>query len=253
MKPTKLSKIFLISTIILFIILGASILVNIILFNRAKQYYWELNQTRLDPIGLNKYPITSQTTINPDTTRVVFFGDSRAASWISPDVDQYEFINRGIGSQTSTQTLQRFAAHINPLKPNIIIVQIGVNDLKTIALFPQRKASIIENCKSNIQQIVEASNQLGAVVILTTIFPVGEVPLERKLFWSEEVATAINEVNAYISTLATEKVIILDTFAILADNQGMVLSKYKTDELHLNPEGYTALNQELIKLLNSVQ
>jgi uncharacterized membrane protein HdeD (DUF308 family) len=33
-------------------ILGGSICLNIFLFSRAKQYYLELNQTRLDPLGL---------------------------------------------------------------------------------------------------------------------------------------------------------------------------------------------------------
>ncbi len=249
----KLSKAFILLITLLFVILGGSIFINLILFNRAQQYYFELNKVRLDPVGLNKYPITPQAITDTNQIRVIFFGDSRAASWTSPNLKGYEFINRGIGSQTSIQNLQRFAAHINSLKPNIMIIQVGVNDLKTIPLFPQRKASIIENCKNNIQQIVEQSKQLDAVIILTTIFPVGEVPLERQPFWSDEVAEAINEVNTYISTLATDRVIILDTFPILADSQGMLLSEYRSDELHLNQDGYAVLNQELVKLLNSVQ
>jgi len=249
----KFSKVILPITFLLFAGLSTSVILNIMLFNRAKQYYFELNNVRLDTVGLNKYSLTSKPVTDTNLIRVVFFGDSRAASWTSPDLKGYEFINRGIGSQTSIQNIQRFADHVSPLKPNLIVIQVGVNDLKTIALFPQRKEAIIENCKTNLQQIVEASKQLGAVVILTTIFPIGEVPLERQLFWSDEVAAAINQVNTYLATLATEKVIVLDTFPILADPQGMLLSKYRADELHLNPQGYTVLNQELVKLLNQVQ
>ncbi|NJK68936.1 MAG: hypothetical protein HC789_06100 [Microcoleus sp. CSU_2_2] len=43
---------------------------------------------------------------------------------------------------------------------------------------------------------------------MTTIFPVGEVPLERKPFWSDEISRAIKEVNAYIATLAGEKTLV---------------------------------------------
>jgi lysophospholipase L1-like esterase len=246
----KLNKLWLLSGLFIFSSLIISVAFNLLLFNRAKQYYLELNQTRLDPIGLNKYPISPENSLENNLTRVVLFGDSRAASWTSPDLETYQFINRGIGSQTSIQTLERFNAHIAPLKPDIIIIQVGVNDLKTIALFPHKKEVIIENCKNNIQQIVEQSQQLNTRVILTTIFPIGKVPLERQPFWSDEIGEAINQVNTYLKTLASENIIILDTFPILANNQNIVLSEYQADELHLNRQGYIALNQALTQLLD---
>ena len=147
--------------------------------------------------------------------------------------------------------MQRFRAHVAPLKPDIIIIQVGVNDLKTIPLFPDKKDSIIENCKNNIQQIVEKSQQLEDKVILTTIFPVGTVPLERQPFWSDEVEVAMNEVNTYLKSLAAENVMILETAPILTHNENIVLPDYQVDELHLNQQGYAALNQALTQLLNS--
>jgi len=245
-KPTILS-------IALLLVLGSSIFLNILLLGRAKQYYRELNQTRLDPLGLNDNPVNAQPVTNTKQTRVVFFGDSRAASWIAPNLSEYEFINRGIGSQTSVQAIERFAYHVISLKPKIVIIQVGVNDLKTIALFPERRNSIIANCQGNIKRIVDESRNLGAVVILTTIFPVGEVPLERKPFWSDDISLAIKEVNAYIATLAGEKIIVFDTFPILGDSQGMILPKYRSDELHLNAQGYEILNQNLSQLFNTME
>lgn len=247
------SKRNIILSAIVLVVLGSSIVLNILLYNRAKQYYLELNQIRLDPFGLNEYPANLQQVTKTDRTRAVFFGDSRAASWIPPNINEYEFINRGIGSQTSVQTVQRFAAHVSPLKPNIIIIQVGVNDLKTIALFPDIRDAIVANCKANIWRIVEESRNLGAVAIVTTIFPVGEVPLERKPFWSGEISVVIKEVNAYIATLAGEKTIVFDTFPILADSQGMMYRKYSSDELHLNEQGYVILNQHLSQLLNTME
>ena len=239
-------------TILGLAILGCSIGLNLLLFNRGKQYYLELNQTRLDPLGLNQYSVNSnpQTNVN-NTIRLVFFGDSRAASWSSTELAGYEFINRGIGSQTSVQTLQRFDPHVQSLKPDIILIQVGINDLKTIPLFPGKKESIIENCQANIQQIVEKSKALGAVVIISTIFPVGEIPLERKLFWSDDVSQAVEQVNTYMTTLATDQVIVFDAFSILADEEGVLQAEYTQDELHLNSQGYEVLNQGLVQLLNS--
>lgn len=145
------------------------------------------------------------------------------------------------------------AYHVSSLKPKIVIIQVGVNDLKTIPLFPESRNAIVANCQANIKRIVEESKNLGAVVIVTTIFPVGEVPLERKPFWSDDISRAIKEVNTYIATLAGDKIIVFDTFPIIGDSQGMILPKYRSDELHLNAEGYEILNQNLSQLLNTME
>ncbi|MEB3292591.1 MAG: GDSL-type esterase/lipase family protein [Synechococcales bacterium] len=234
--------------VLLFLLLIAAIALNIELFNQAKKYYLELNQTRLDPQGLSDYP-TDPRPIAPAQSRVIFFGDSRAAAWTDPDVQGYEFINRGIGSQTTAQIIQRFSAHVRPLKPQVVVLQLGINDIKTIALFPDRKAEILANCRSNIEKIIKQSNALGATVILTTIFPVGEVPLQRKPFWSNEIAEAVKEMNQFLASLANDRVIIFDAFPILIDQKGLLRSDYRSDELHLNDRAYEVLNQELVKSL----
>lgn len=239
--------------IFIILMLGNSIALNILLFNQAKKYYLQVNETRLDPSGLSHYPVNFKKTTDKGKIRVIFFGDSRADGWISPKIGGYEFINRGIHAQTSVQTVQRFEYHVRSLQPNIVIIQVGVNDLKTIALFPERRNSIVANCRDNIKRIVDESKNLGATVILTTIFPVGEAPIQRKPFWSDDIRLAVNEVNVYINTLASDKVIIFDAFSILADNQGMMLQKYSKDELHLNDQGYVILNKELVQLLDRIK
>ncbi len=130
-----------------------------------------------------------------------------------------------------------------------MIVQVGVNDLYRIPIFPENKEIIIYDCKSNVKEIVKQSRQLGAVVILTTIFPIAEVPLERKLFWSPDVELAIKEVNDFIYSLENKDVIIFDTKAILANEQGKVKEEYSRDFLHLNRAGYKAFNEKLMPIL----
>lgn len=243
----------LILAIVLFsVILLASITLNFYLFNRGQQYYLQLNETRLDPLGLSYYSSVpdQQGLISPEKVTVVLFGDSRAAAWPAPpNLSEFEFVNRGIGAQTSAQCAQRFDDHVSPLHPQIVIVQVGINDLKTIPLFPERKEVIIARCKENIQEIVDRSTALGATVILTTIFPIGRVPLERRPFWSDDVALAIDEVNAHISSLQSENIIVFDSYSILADNKGLVRPEYSQDFLHINAKGYEALNHELTHVL----
>ncbi|MEA3397944.1 MAG: hypothetical protein U9R05_10825 [Chloroflexota bacterium] len=86
-------------------------------------------------------------------------------------------------------------------------------------------------------------------MILSTVFPVGEAPLERRPFWSDEVALAVNEVNDYLYTLASERVMVFDAFSVLADEGGELRREYRQDELHLNGAGYEVLNRELERML----
>ncbi len=234
----------------------ASVLLNWQLYQQVRRYYAELNQTRLDPLGLNNYPVTPPRSRSPTTIRIVTFGDSRAANWSAPpqlSQPDYQWVNRGISGQTSAQVRQRLRQHVQPLKPDIVVIQVGINDLKTIPLFPNQQATIIANCQANIKQIVDATHALGAMAIITTIFPVGEIPLARRLVWSESIAVAVNQVNGYIKTLKGDRTLVLDTVPLLADSQGLGLHRYQQDELHLNADGYTRLNQALVPLIQSIQ
>jgi lysophospholipase L1-like esterase len=181
---------------------------------------------------------------------VVFYGDSRAWAWPAPPAPpNYRFINRGVGTQTTAQVLGRFEAHVAPLQPDLLLLQVGINDLKTLPLFPDQQAAILARCQENIAAIIAKARQVGASVILTTIFPTGPVPLERQPFWSEDISDSVNLVNAYLKSLVAEDVIIFDSASLLANEAGLLNDRYSQDTLHLNPAGYEALNQELLQIL----
>jgi lysophospholipase L1-like esterase len=131
------------------------------------------------------------------------------------------------------------------------VIQVGVNDLRLVAEYPARRETIVENSKANIQQIVSDSVELGTRVILTTVFPLGRPPFDRRSgSAAESVTTAVDEVNAYLSSLASDKVIVLNTGSILAGDNGQVRPEYSDDYLHINEAGYKALNQELARILS---
>ncbi|MEP6986748.1 MAG: GDSL-type esterase/lipase family protein, partial [Chloroflexota bacterium] len=131
-----------------------------IAFSFARVFYSSENGVRLEPLGLSSYP-TIPTRSSPDIKRVVFFGDSRAESWSPPvQLSGWEFVNRGIAGQTTAQILGRFAAHVTPLKPDVVVLQLGINDLRTIPIFPESRAVIIANCIANIQAMIRQSKDL---------------------------------------------------------------------------------------------
>jgi lysophospholipase L1-like esterase len=231
-------------------LLIASLIANGLLLLYAMQNYLGANAARLDPLNLSYFPHAP--TENMAGITAVFFGDSRAAQWPAPtDLNDIQFVNRGIGAQTSAQIVGRFDAHVRPLHPDILIVQMCINDLKTVAFFPAQQEQIIANCQNNINQVVQQATAMGTTVILTTVFPVGEFPWQRRLYWSPDIDTAVATVNTTIRSLAAENVLILDAYALLADESGRLQPQFATDELHLNLAGYERLNQELTRLLSN--
>jgi lysophospholipase L1-like esterase len=231
--------------------LAGSIALNFILGRTSLHYYMLLNKVSLDPFGLRK---VSDDPINKAAAhRVVMIGDSRAQAWPPPPgIESAEFINQGISGQTTAQVLGRFQKHVADLEPDIVLIQVGINDLKTIPLFPDRRADIIEQCASNIQELASRSLDTGAKVIVTTIIPAGRVPLVRIPFWPSEVDQAVDSCNTSIETLSSNRVIVFDTSAIVSGGNGSVQPKYQRDFLHLNRAGYQALNRELSSALNAL-
>ena len=232
----------------LWILLLLATLGNIAGFLFIKSLYTEANRLRLDPLQLGVYTdkIPKKSTAKP---RVVFFGDSRSLSWPAPETTDYEFINRGIGQQTSEQIRLRYEQHVRPLQADILVLQLCVNDLKTIPLFDDSYTQIISRCQHNLEEIIRQGLRDGSEIILTTVFPLGEVPLQRRPFWSSEVATAIEAVNDFIRAQQGERVKVYDAYSLLLGEPQKITPAYSRDLLHLNDEGYALLNQHLLPLL----
>ncbi len=239
--------------VVLFILLVIAIAAAYVAFTFARIFARNENAIRLDPFALSAFQNVPTPPLS-DLKRVVFFGDSRAEAWTPPDLSGWEFVNRGIGGQTTAQVLGRFAAHVVPLKPQVIVLQVGINDLRTIPMFPETRDSIIANCLANIQSIIKQSTDLGADVILTTIFPVIEASFERRIFyWSDDIARAATQANQSLHKLVSEHVHILDADLILMNTDGLARPEYMEDTLHLNAAGYEALNQRLVELLTELR
>ena len=232
----------------LFTLLLVSLGVNLLLYRELKSTFISLYQTSLNPIGLRKYSSDIELEELP---KVVFFGDSRADQWQAPANENFQFINRGISGQTTGQNLARFKYHITPLKPDIIVLQVGVNDLRMLPANNQTRADIVDDCKNNIAQIIDYAQAIDARVIVTTLFPLGSgnVPLKYRPFWAslDEMEQSLNEINQYLRSLQN-RAIIFDAHALLESKDPNKV-KYYRDLLHINRLGYELLNQELESIL----
>src|SRR5262245_39036611 len=64
--------------------------------------------------------------------RIVFMGNSITKGWLSADSffqKHTQYINRGIGGQTTPQMLVRFRQDVIQLSPSAVVILAGINDI----------------------------------------------------------------------------------------------------------------------------
>ncbi len=245
LSSRRLAWVVLAATLVLS--LGA----NALLARSALRYFSDALDLRLDPVGLKVYA-GDRAKDPPAGPVLLFFGDSRALMWSEPDsLAGFRVVNRGIGYQTTAQILMRVDSDVAPLHPSVVVLEAGVNDLKSIAQFPARRGEIIADCESNLERIVNALRRTGATVVVVSIFDIGHVSVWKRPFWSDEVSAAVREVNAFLPRLVGPGVLLFDAAPALG-GPGRIDREYQLDYLHLDPAGYRALDAKLVPLLTSL-
>jgi lysophospholipase L1-like esterase len=237
-------------------LLLASLATNAFLVHAARDYFKATLELRLDPAGLDVYAADRQKPAGDGSEPLLLlFGDSRAAMWATPPAPGYRIVNHGIGNQTTAQILMRLDDDVVRFHPSVVVLEAGVNDLKSIAEFPERRADIVRDCKANLTRIVAGCRSAGARVVLVTVFGIGNVSVWKQPFWSDDVAAAVNEVNVFLPTLAGSGsgVTMLDANQALDDESGRIRESYQLDYLHLSSSGYAALNGKLVPLVAALR
>jgi lysophospholipase L1-like esterase len=234
------------------VLFAVSLAGNLVLVRIAQGYFRNTLSIRLDPAGLKTYAADRVKPLAGGPL-LLFFGDSRAYMWPDPKAPTgFRVVNHGISYQTTEQILLRVDEDAASLHPSAVVLEAGVNDLKTIAEMPELRGQIVADCEANLSRIVDRLQESGATVILVSIFEIGDISLLKRPFWSEDVSAAVREVNAFLATLTGPKVVLFDANKVLDDGHGHVVRDYQMDYLHLLPAGYSALNAKLVPLLATI-
>src|SRR5262245_26335399 len=102
----------------------------------------------------------------PGADRVVFLGDEITESWGQGGAQFFPgkpYLNRGISGQTTPQMLVRFRQDVIALKPKVVVIQAGLNDIASLTgsitqgMFAENIMSIVELAKANDIRVVLAS------------------------------------------------------------------------------------------------
>ena len=73
--------------------------------------------------------------LHADPNRVVFLGDEITKEWGESKAGFFPgrpYVNRGITRQTTAQMLVRFRQDVIDLKPRVVIIQAGTNDIASV-------------------------------------------------------------------------------------------------------------------------
>jgi lysophospholipase L1-like esterase len=168
---------------------------------------------------------------------LLLLGDSRMAEWGLPQLPGFRVVNAGFPGCTTSQIATQTRSLLNEIKPQVVVIQAGINDLKLLGVRRWARATVIDAALRNLLAIVEQSQRHGARVIVTSVWPVGPLTPIRRIFWSSEVESARRELNRRLETLCAERrnILVIDLLAPVAPVQRAALYR---DTLHLKPQAY---------------
>jgi lysophospholipase L1-like esterase len=150
-------------------------------------------------------------------------------------------INCGISGETTAQSLLRINRDVISLKPDIVVIELGVNDCNSIGVLPEISDFIITSCKNNLNKIIDVLHRKKIKTVVLTIFPVATVSPYQWPIWSEKTRDAIREINTFLLQVDIPGMRVINCDTIFMSENKMI-HDYAEDMLHLNRHGYRKLN-----------
>ncbi len=165
--------------------------------------------------------------------RVVFMGNSITEGWgnLSPEFFKGKpYVNRGISGQTTPQMLIRFRPDVINLKPAVVVILAGTNDIAG-----NTGPSTLEMIAENIFSMAELAKANGIKVVLCSVLPAFDYPWKPGLEPAEKIVTLNGMIKAYA---AINDIVYLDYFSAMANKQKGLMAEFTFDGVHPNKAGY---------------
>lgn len=196
--------------------------------------------------NLKKYQESNQLIIDSDEfPEVVFMGNSITESWahIHPDFfTSNHYVNRGIGGQSTPQMLIRFKADVIHLKPKIVVILAGTNDIAMNTGFASEQMIV-----DNITSMAELATSYGIKVILCSILPVYDYPWRPGLQPAEKIISINKQLRSYS---VTNQHVYLDYHTPMANELKGMKSELTTDGVHVSEQGYELMEEIVLEAIN---
>jgi lysophospholipase L1-like esterase len=172
--------------------------------------------------------------------RVVFYGNSITDAWAKSFPAMFPgkpYVGRGISGQTTPQMLVRFRQDVVALKPKVVVILAGTNDIAG-----NTGPMSDEDIEGNLSSMSELAHAHGIKVVLSSITPVSAyhtaAPRGIPQTTTRPMAR-IKAVNEWMKTYAAAHGdVYLDYFSAMTDPSGVMRAELTEDDLHPNAKGY---------------
>lgn len=181
----------------------------------------------------------------PDNYHIVMFGDSRIKDWGNPYFGEgITVTNLGIAGETSYQLLCRLDRVI-AMKPDVFILQIGVNDIVAISLLPDN-LRIKAQAESilNLKRIMTKLSTSKIKTVCCTVIPPIAPSLLKRLIWGQGIEKITEHFNQTLVAEAPDNIYLLNMKAIFFNSTTNTWRKeYSKNTLHWNDSAYKKITE----------
>ena len=172
----------------------------------------------------------------PGEQRVVFLGDSITEGWASAAPAFFAgrpWLDRGISGQTTAQMLVRFRQDVVALRPRVVVILAGTNDVAG-----NGGPATPEMAFANLVSMTEIARANGIRVVLSSVPPALDFPWRPGL----DPAPRIASLNALIRSYAERAgIVYLDYHTAMAGERGAMRPDLTYDGVHPNAAGYAVM------------
>jgi lysophospholipase L1-like esterase/ketosteroid isomerase-like protein len=172
----------------------------------------------------------------PNENRVVFYGNSITEGFAPRFPTMFPgkpYIGRGISGQTTPQLLVRFNQDVVALKPKVVVILAGTNDIAG-----NTGPSTIEMIENNLRSMAEIAKAHRIRVVLSSVLPVYDYVWRPGL----EPAPRIIALNAWIKDYAAKNgAVYLDYHTAMSDSRGGMRDGLSSDGVHPTEAGYRVM------------
>jgi lysophospholipase L1-like esterase len=166
--------------------------------------------------------------------RVIFFGDSITEMW---NLDLFfpgkGYLNRGIGGQTTSQMLVRFRQDVIELKPEVVVILAGTNDIAE-----NQGPTPLEGIEGNLASMVELADTHHIRVVLCSVLPVGVYPWRKNIRPVEKIAA----LNAWLKGYTDGRgAFFVDYHSAMQNETHSMKKELSEDGVHPNSTGFSLM------------
>jgi lysophospholipase L1-like esterase len=221
-------------------VVTAIFLTSLSIFNLSGQD----NKKVMDWANLSRYKEANIALLkeNPSSSTIVLMGNSITEGWVRERPDFFKahtnIVGRGISGQTTPQMLLRFKQDVVHLKPKLVVLLCGINDIAQNT-GPISQSEIMDNIISMCELAV--ANKIG--VILSSVLPASDFPWRPGMNPGPKVVSLNEDIKKYAKLKGH---VYLDYYSSMEDGNLGLRPGLSTDKVHPTPAGYAIMEPLLL-------